>query len=134
MFLVVMIELFPNCVFQLYCPKDYYKQKQWNTLPVTMVTDIMNCNRLLWWLSWHSGKYLSLAILTNNEECHFSRSITCLGQTYACDYVHLNNLLDISAYRNHNVLQCKMQISHIRPKIVYIIYTTLNRYMSMIVW
>ena len=48
--LVVIIELFPNSVFQLYCPKDYYKQKQWNTLPVTMITEIMNFNRLLWWL------------------------------------------------------------------------------------
>ena len=28
-----------------------------------------------------SGKYLCLAILTNNEACHFSRSTTCLGQT-----------------------------------------------------
>ena len=31
-----------------------------------------------------SYKYLCLAVLTNNEECHFSRSTTCLGQTYAC--------------------------------------------------
>ena len=38
LFLVVIIELFPNSVFQLYCPKDYYKQKQWNTLPVTTIT------------------------------------------------------------------------------------------------
>ena len=33
---------------------------------------------------------LCLAILINNEECHFSRSTICLGQTYACmcyDYV-----------------------------------------------
>ena len=50
--LVVIIELFRNSVFQLYYPKDYYKQKQWNTLPVTMITEIMNCNRLLWWLPW----------------------------------------------------------------------------------
>ena len=28
LFLVVIIELFPNSVFQLYCQKDYYKQKQ----------------------------------------------------------------------------------------------------------
>ena len=48
--LVVIIELFPNSVFQLYCLKDYYKQKQWNTLPVTMIAEIMNFNRLLWWL------------------------------------------------------------------------------------
>ena len=47
LFLVVIIELFRNSVFQLYCPKDYYKQKQGNTLPVTMITEIMNCNRLL---------------------------------------------------------------------------------------
>ena len=42
--LVVIIELFPNSLFQLYCPKDYYEQKQWNTLPVTMITEIMNFN------------------------------------------------------------------------------------------
>ena len=23
--------MFPNCIFQLYCPKDYYKKKQWKT-------------------------------------------------------------------------------------------------------
>ena len=28
LFLVVIIELFRNSVFQLYYPKDYYKQKQ----------------------------------------------------------------------------------------------------------
>ena len=56
-----------------------------------------------------SGKYLYLAILTNNEECYFSRSTTCLGNVYMCyDYVDLDNLSDISAYRNHNVQQCKM--------------------------
>ena len=46
LFLVVIIDLLPNCIFQLYCPKDYYKQKQWNTLPVTIITEIMNLNRL----------------------------------------------------------------------------------------
>ena len=55
-----------------------------------------------------------LAILTNNEECHFTRSTTCLGQMYTCVmitlYVHLDNMSDISAYRNHNIQQCKMQI------------------------
>ena len=51
-----------------------------------------------------------LAILTNNEECHFSRSTTWLGQYMCYDYMHLDNLSDISAYRNHNVQQCKMQI------------------------
>ena len=50
LFLVVIIELFPNSVFQLCCPKDFYKQKQWNTLPVTMITEIINFNQLLWWL------------------------------------------------------------------------------------
>ena len=53
LFLFVIIELFPNSVFQLYYPKDYYKQKQWNPLLVTMITEIMNINRLLWWLPWH---------------------------------------------------------------------------------
>ena len=47
LFLVVIIELFPNRVFKLYCPEDYYKQKHWNTLPLTMITEIMNFNRLL---------------------------------------------------------------------------------------
>ena len=49
LFLDVIIELFPNSVFELCCPKDCYKQKQcqWNTLPVTMDTDIMNVNRLI---------------------------------------------------------------------------------------
>ena len=60
----------------------------------------------------NSGKYLRLAILTNNEKCHFSRSTTCLGvNVHMCyDYANLDNLSDISAYRNHNVQQCKMQI------------------------
>ena len=41
---------------------------------------------------------LCLGILTNNEECHFSRSTTCLGHVYMWyDYVHLDNLSDISA-------------------------------------
>ena len=48
MFLVVTIELFPNSVFKLYFLKDYYKQKQWDTLPVTTITEIMNFNRFLW--------------------------------------------------------------------------------------
>ena len=58
LFWVVLIELFRNSVFQLYCPKNYYKQKQWNTLPVTMITEIMNCNRLLWWLPWQLRQVL----------------------------------------------------------------------------
>ena len=37
----VIIELLPNNVFQLYSPKDYYKQNQWNTLLVTMITEII---------------------------------------------------------------------------------------------
>ena len=45
--LVVIIELFLNSVFQLYCPKDCYKQKQWNTFSVKMIAEIMNFNRLL---------------------------------------------------------------------------------------
>ena len=53
LFFVVIIELFSNSIFQLYCPKDYYMQKQWNTLPVTVIPEIMNFNRLLWWLPWH---------------------------------------------------------------------------------
>ena len=44
---------------------------------------------------------MCLAILTSNEECHLLRSTTCLGAIlYMCyDYVHLDNLPDISAYR-----------------------------------
>ena len=61
----------------------------------------MNFNRLIYG-GCHgiSGKYLCLAILTNNEECHFS----------CYEYVHLDKLSDISAYRNHNVQKCTMQI------------------------
>ena len=42
-----------------------------------------------------------LAILISNGECHLSRSTTCFGaNVYMCyDYVHLDNLLDISAYQ-----------------------------------
>ncbi|KAK2175149.1 hypothetical protein NP493_748g02000 [Ridgeia piscesae] len=50
-----------------------------------MITEMRNFNRLLWWLPYGiSVKYLCLASLTNNEECQFSRSTTCLGQTYTC--------------------------------------------------
>ena len=35
--LFVIIELFPNSVFHVYCPKRYYKQKKWNNLPVKMI-------------------------------------------------------------------------------------------------
>ena len=59
-----------------------------------------------------SGKYLCLLILTNNEECHFLGQYNLFGaNVHMCyDYVHLDNLSDISAYRNHNVQQRKMQI------------------------
>ena len=42
-----------------------------------------------------------LAILTCNKECYLSRSGTCFGaNVYMCyDYVHLDNLSDITAYR-----------------------------------
>ena len=44
------------------------------------------------------------------------------------DYVHLDNLSDISAYRNHNVQLCKMQ--NIRFKFVGSVYYLhyINRY------
>ena len=40
-------------------------------------------------------------------------SILTFGpNVYMCyDYAHLDNLSDISAYRNHNVQECKMQIT-----------------------
>ena len=50
------------------------------------------------------------------------------------DYVHLDNLSDISAYRNHNVQLCKMQNpykkKHIRLKFVGSVYYVryINRY------
>ena len=47
LFLVVIIGLSPNSVLLLYCPKDNYKQKQWKTLPVTMITEMVHFNRLL---------------------------------------------------------------------------------------
>ena len=40
LFLIVLIGLSANSVSQLYCSKDNYKQKQRNTLPVTMITEI----------------------------------------------------------------------------------------------
>ena len=40
---------------------------------------------------------------SSTEECHLSHSTTCFGSysnAYMCyDYVHLDNLSDISAYR-----------------------------------
>ena len=41
-----------------------------------------------------------LAILTNNIECHLSRSTDSLGaNVYMCyNYVHLDNLSDIGVY------------------------------------
>ena len=40
----------------------------------------------------------------------FAQYNLVVANVYMCyDYVHLDNLLDISAYRNHNVQQCKMQ-------------------------
>ena len=55
-------------------------------------------------------KYLCLAILTDNEECHFVAQYNVFGaNVYVCyDYVHLDNLSDISAYRNHNVFLCRV--------------------------
>ena len=57
------------------------------------------------------GYYLCLAILTNDEECHISRR-TNVHMCY--DYVHLDTLSDISAYRTvvkpAIVQQYKMEI------------------------
>ena len=56
---------------------------------------------------------LCLAILTNNEDCHFFAQynlfVAIVYMWY--DYVHFEILSDISATRNHNVQQCKMQIT-----------------------
>ena len=36
----------------------------------------------------------------SSEECHLSRSTTCVGVVYMCfDYVHLDYLSDIGSYR-----------------------------------
>ena len=41
----------------------------------------------------------------------FAQYILFGANVYVCyDYVHLDNLSDIGAYRNHNVQQYKMQI------------------------
>ena len=123
LFLFVVIELFPNCVFQLYCSKDYYKQKQWNTLPVTMITEITNFNRLLGWLPWH---YLplaarTLAILTNN----FAQYNLFGANVYMCyDYVHLDNLSVLIETTTYSNVKCKCRKRHIRPKIMSILCTT----------
>ena len=61
----------------------------------------MHFNRLLWWLPWQL-LFVFGEILTSNEECHLSHSsTTCSGtNVYLCyDYVHLDNLSDISAYQ-----------------------------------
>ena len=53
----------------------------------------------------------SWAILTNNEVPIFGKYNLFGPYVYMCyDYVRLDNLSDISAYRNHNVQQCKTQI------------------------
>ena len=46
--LYIIVGLSPNSVSQLYCSKDNYHQKQQNTLPVIMITEIMHFNRLLY--------------------------------------------------------------------------------------
>ena len=65
-----------------------------------MVTEIMNI-LIDYYGGCHgiSGKYLCLAILTNNEECHISCSTTWTNVYVCYDYVHvhLDNLSDISA-------------------------------------
>ena len=57
------------------------------------------------------------------------------ANVYMCyDYVHLDNLSDISAYRNHNVsysyVECKSRKRHICPKFVGSVYYVhyINRY------
>ena len=131
MFLVVIIELFQNSVFQLYFPKDYYKQKQWNTLPVTMITEIMNFIDYYGGCHGNSGKYLCLAILTNNEVPFFAQYNLFGANVHMCyDYVHLDNLSDISGYRNHNVFLCpipnQLQSHGVSPCIVTHLHALLN--------
>ena len=55
----------------------------------------------------------------------------CIHVLYMCyDYEHLDNLSDISAYRNHNVQLCKIRKKHIRLTCVGSVYYLhyINRY------
>ena len=52
LFVVVIIELFQSNYFSYTARRIIKSKKQWNTLPVTILTEIMNYNRLLWWLPW----------------------------------------------------------------------------------
>ena len=56
--------------------------------------------------------YLCLAIVKSEWRVPFFAQYNLFGANVSrCyDYVHLDNLLDISTDRNHNVQQCKMQI------------------------
>ena len=75
-----------------------------------MFMEIMNLNRLLWWLPWHRrvvfvfGYLIMKSAILRAVQPAWGKRILCY------DYVHLDNLSDISAYRNHKVQQCKMQI------------------------
>ena len=111
LFFVVKIELFQSNYFSNTVRRIITSRSsgtlcrwQWSRKSWILIDYNGGCNG-------NSGKYLRLTILTNNEKCHFSRSATCLGQTHTCyNYANLDNLSDRSAYRNHNVQQCKMQI------------------------
>ena len=63
--------------------------------------EIMNFKRLL---------ALALAASTTQYFAQYNLFGACI-HLYTCyDYMHLDNLSDISAYRNRNVQQYKMQI------------------------
>ena len=106
--LIVIIGLSPNSVSQLYCSKDNYKQKQRNTLPVTMITKIMHFNRLLWWLSlWcyananASNDICSYEIvswrMTRLEVDHCYPSLACNHNKLVCSVFLVSNQIRMNA-------------------------------------
>ena len=83
-------------------------------MPVTMITEIMNFDRLLWWLPWHCRLVLVFGVPFFAQYNLFGANV------YICyDYVHLDNLSDtlIETTTGSNV-KCKSHNRHIRPKIV----------------
>ena len=53
----------------------------------------------------HLVRWMSAFLLDREQRVKIGDAVSM-----CYDYMHLDNLSDISAYRNHNVQQCKMQI------------------------
>ena len=79
-FVVVIIELFQKGVFQCYCPEGLLQAEAMEHF----AGDNDHENHMVVAMALAASTVLCLAILTNNEECYFSRSTTFLGQTYTC--------------------------------------------------